>query len=198
MATTIIFDLGGVLVNLDWDKVCAPLADLSDQTYDAVMAEVRNGPIVESSMLGHLTPQEFHQTLCAKVNADIAFDPFIDLWNGLLSADDDMAAFVKELGSENILALASNTDAIHHAFARERFSVMGAFERSFLSYEMGLLKPDPAYFHHVLYGLWASAENCVFIDDRPENVQSARNLGMKGLVFESIDKLRSDLTGLGL
>ena len=193
MATTIIFDLGGVLVHLDWDQVCAPLADLSDQTYDAVMAEVQNGPIVESSMLGHLTPQEFHEALCAKINADISLDPFIDLWNVLLSADEDMAALVEELGSEHALALASNTDAIHLAFARKHFSVMGAFDHSFLSYEMGLLKPDPAYFHHVLYGLWASPGNCVFIDDRPENVRSARNVGIKGLVFESIEKLKSDL-----
>jgi HAD superfamily hydrolase (TIGR01509 family) len=68
-----------------------------------------------------------------------------------------------------------------------------AFDRFFLSYEMGLLKPDPAYFHHVLYGLWASPASCIFIDDRPENVRSARNLGIIGLVFESIDKLKSDL-----
>ena len=63
MPEIIIFDLGGVLANLDWDKVCAPLAQLSDQPYDAVLKEVRNGPIVESSMLGHLTPQEFHWAL---------------------------------------------------------------------------------------------------------------------------------------
>lgn len=196
MAKTIIFDLGGVLAHLDWDKVCAPLARLSDQTYDAVMAEVQNGPIVELSMLGHLTPGEFHLALCAKISADIPFDPFVDIWNGILSADDDMASLVDELVSEHTLALASNTDAIHLAFARENFSVMGAFERSFLSYEMGLLKPDPAYFHHVLYGLWASPENCVFIDDRPENVRSAKNLGINGLVFESIDKLKSDLESI--
>ena len=193
MAKTIIFDLGGVLVNLDWDKVCAPLTDLSSQTYDAVMAEIQNGPIVELSMLGHLTPGEFHQALCAKISADIPFDPFIDIWNGILSADDDMASFVAELGSEHSLALASNTDAIHLAFARENFSVMGTFQQFFLSYEMALLKPDPAYFHHVLYGLWASPENCVFIDDRPENVRSASNIGINGLVFESIGKLKSDL-----
>ena len=196
MAKTIIFDLGGVLVHLDWDKVCAPLTRLSDQSYGAVMKEVQNGPIVEASMLGQLTPQEFHRSLCAEINVDIAFDPFIDIWNGLLSADDAMTSLVEELGSEHSLALASNTDAIHLAFAREHFGVMGAFDRSFLSYEMGLLKPDPAYFHHVLYGLWASPGNCIFIDDRPENVRSARNLGIKALVFESIGKLKSDLKAI--
>ncbi|MCH7736916.1 MAG: HAD family phosphatase [Chloroflexi bacterium] len=196
MAKIIIFDLGGVLVNLDWDKVCAALTRLSDQSYDAVMKEVRNGPVVESSMLGHLTPQEFHRSLCAKIHSDIAFDLFVDIWNGLLSADEDMASFVEELGADHRLVLASNTDATHFAFARENFSVMQAFDQFFLSFEMGLLKPDPAYFHHVLYGLWASPANCIFIDDRPDNVRAARNLGINGLVFESIDKLKLDLNAV--
>ncbi|MCH2511729.1 MAG: hypothetical protein DSY79_03650 [Chloroflexi bacterium] len=193
MAKTIIFDLGGVLVHLDWVKVCASLTGLSDQSYDAVMKEVQNGPIVEASMLGHLAPREFHRSLCAKIGIDVPFDRFVDIWSGLLSADEAMESFVKELGADHHLVLASNTDATHFAYSREHFSVVQAFDRFFLSYEMGLLKPDPAYFHHVLYGLWASPANCIFIDDRPENVRSARNLGIIGLVFESIDKLKSDL-----
>ena len=196
MAKTIIFDLGGVLVHLDWDKVCAPLAELADQPYDTGMKEVQNGPIVEASMLGRLTPQEFHRSLCAKTNIDVQFDRFIDIWNGLLSADEDMASFVEGLGTDHRLVLASNTDATHFAYSREHFDVMQAFDQFFLSYEMGLLKPDPAYFHHVLYRLWASPANCIFIDDRPENVRAARNVGIDGLVFESIEKLKSDLAAI--
>ena len=196
MAKTIIFDLGGVLVHLDWDKVCAALTRLSDQSYDAVMKEVQNGPIVEASMLGRLTPQEFHRSLCAKTNIDLPFDRFIDIWNGLLSADEEMASFVAGLGPDHRLVLASNTDATHFAYSREHFSVMQAFDQFFLSYEMGLLKPDPAYFHHVLYELWASPANCIFIDDRPDNVRAARNVGINGLVFESIEKLKSDLAAI--
>ena len=196
MAKTIIFDLGGVLVHLDWAKVCASLTRLSDQSYDAVMKEVQNGPIVEASMLGRLTPQEFHRSLCAKISIDLPFDGFIDIWNGLLSADEDMASFVEGLGADHHLVLASNTDATHFAYSREHFSVMQAFNQFFLSYEMGLLKPDPAYFHHVLYGLWASPANCIFIDDRPDNVRAARNVGINGLVFESIDKLKLDLAAI--
>ena len=193
MAKTIIFDLGGVLVHLDWDQVCAPLARLSGLSYDTVMKEVRNGPVVEASMLGELTPQGFHRALCAKIHADIAFDPFTDIWNGLLSADEDMASLVAGLASEHRLVLASNTDAAHFAHCRKNFDVLRPFGRFFLSYEMGLLKPDPAYFHHVLDSLQTAPDDCIFIDDRLENVQSARTTGMNALVFESIDKLRSDL-----
>ena len=193
MAKTIIFDLGGVLVHLDWDKVCAPLARLSDQSYAAVMKEVRNGPVVEASMLGSLTPQEFHQALCAKIHVDIPYGPFVQIWNGLLSADAEMASLVTELGSARRLVLASNTDAIHFAYAQEHFSVLRAFDRFFLSYEMGLLKPDPAYFQHLLRGLQTAPGDCLFIDDRAENVQAARETGINAFVFGSTDKLKADL-----
>ena len=195
MAKTIIFDLGGVLVHLDWDQVCAPLARLSDLSYDAVLEEVANGPIVRSSMLGSLSPQEFHEALCAKIHVDIPYDQFTELWNGLLSADEKMTTLVEELGSGHRLVLASNTDAIHFTYSQKYFDVLRAFDRFFLSFEMGLLKPDPAYFQHVLRGLQAAPGDCIFIDDRPENVQSARETGINALVFESIDKLKSDLTG---
>lgn len=193
MAVTVIFDLGGVLVDLDWGKVCEPLANLSDLSYAAVRKEVQNGPIVQASMSGHLDPQEFHQAISAKIHVDIAFDPFIDIWNGLLSGNEDMAPLVEELGSDHRLVLASNTDAIHFMYARQHFHVLGAFDQYFLSYEMGLIKPDPAYFHHVLDGLQTAANDCLFIDDRPENVQSAREIGMNALVFESVDGLKKDL-----
>ncbi|MBT97480.1 MAG: hypothetical protein CL902_02495, partial [Dehalococcoidia bacterium] len=146
MAATIIFDLGGVLLHLDWHKACTPLAELSNQSYEAVSTEVRNGPIVQSSMLGQLTPQEFHRSICAKIQADVAFDQFIDIWNRILREDEDMAALVKELGRCHRLILASNTDGIHIAHSMENFEFLGAFDRYFLSNEMGLLKPDPTYF----------------------------------------------------
>ena len=190
---TIIFDLGGVLVHLDWDKVCAPLARLSDLSYGAVRKEVLNGPIVESSMLGDLTPQEFHKALCANIHVDIPFDRFIDLWNGLLSANEAMTPLVEELASGHHLALASNTDAIHFSYAQQHFDVLRAFNRCFLSYEMGLIKPDPAFFHHLLDGLQTEPGDCLFIDDKPENVHSAEKIGIRAFVFESVDRLKADL-----
>ena len=68
----------------------------------------------------------------------------------------------------------------------------GPFDRCFLSYEMSLLKPDPAYFRHMLDSLQVDAGDCLFIDDRPENVQSAKAMVINAFVFESVDKLKSD------
>ena len=58
MAKTVIFDMGGVLVNLEWDSMCARLqarSGLAD-----VRPEVVNGPIAMSAMLGQLTPHAYH------------------------------------------------------------------------------------------------------------------------------------------
>ena len=53
-------------------------------------------------------------------------------------------------------------------------------------YKMGLLKPDPAFFHHVLGTLDTPAADCVFIDDRGENVEAARVIGITALQFKSV------------
>ncbi len=196
MAPIIIFDLGGVLVGLDWDRACTPFTHLSDQSYDFVMAEIENGPIVESSMLGHLTPHEFHRAICNKLHMDIEYDSFVKLWNEILKPDEEIAAYVTQLAESHTLVLASNTDGIHFPYSKEHFGVLKSFDRYFLSHEMGLLKPNPAYFHHVLYELWASPASCIFIDDRVSNVRSAQNLGIKGLIFESLSQLKSDLTSI--
>ena len=193
MAKTIIFDIGGVLVHLNWKNICEPLTALSDLSAADVRREVQNGPIVESSMLGQLTPQEFHQALCAKIHVNLPFGEFVEIWNSLLSENVEIPPLVDELGTGHPLVIASNTEPTHFAYTKDNFGVLQAFDHFYLSYEMGLLKPDPAYFQHVLNGLQTEPNDCVFVDDRPENVESARLLGINALVFESVDKLRADL-----
>jgi putative hydrolase of the HAD superfamily len=67
------------------------------------------------------------------------------------------------------------------------------FERFFLSYEMRILKPDQRFYKHMLKTLAIPAGECVFIDDRVENVESARSVGIMSLRFVSVDRLERDL-----
>ena len=193
MANTILFDLGGVLVHLDWDGVCRRLVKLSGREDEFVRREVINGPIVRSSMKGLLGAREFHQALCGRLGVDLGYKDFVDLWNGLLSANETIVPLVEQLKSGYQLVLASNTDVIHFTHSVENFGVLGQFDRQFLSYEIGLLKPDPAFFRHILRTLNTPAADCIFIDDRAENVESARTVGITSFRFEGNDQLQSDL-----
>lgn len=193
MAKTVIFDLGGVLVHLDWDKVCGRLQELSGLAVDKVRHEVINGPIVRSVMQGLLNPRAYQEALCDKLGIGLPYNEFVDIWNGLLSANEAIVPVVVQLKLGNRLVLASNTDPIHFAHADESFIVLRQFDHHFLSYEMGLLKPDPAFFHHVLLTLDSPAADCIFIDDRAENVEAARGIGITAIQFEGASQLQSDL-----
>ena len=191
MAKTIIFDMGGVLVDLEWDSMCARLqarSGLAD-----VRPEVVNGPIAMSTMLGQLTPHAYHDALCEKLDATLFSDDFIDVWNSLLSANEAIVPLVERLKSDHRLVLGSNTDAIHFPYAFEKFPILKSFEQYFLSYEMGLFKPDPAFFHHILQTLDIPAAECIFIDDRAENVEAALSVGITTFHFDSVGQLEEDL-----
>ena len=188
---TVIFDLGGVLVNLDWDKVCSDLRDHSDSL--DIRSEVVNGPIVRSAMEGLLDSRAYHEALCQKLQAKLTYDEFVDVWKGLLSANEAIVPLVERLKVDHRLILASNTDPIHFAHSVEHYPVLKNFERYFLSYEMRLMKPDPAYYRDVLDRLDVPAGDCVFIDDRTENVEAARGVGIASIRFISVDQLERDL-----
>jgi HAD superfamily hydrolase (TIGR01509 family) len=191
MGKTIIFELGGVLVNLDWDKVCAGLQRHSNS--GDVRSEVVNGPIVRSAMQGLLSPEAYQETLCRKLHSNLGYEEFVGIWNGLLSANYDIIPLVERLKPNHRLILASNTDPIHFAYTIQNCSVLENFESFFLSYEMRLLKPDPEFYRHVLKTLAVPAGECVFIDDRVENVESARSVGITSFRFVSVDRLERDL-----
>ena len=193
MAKTVIFDLGGVLAHLDWDGVCSRFGELSGREDEFVRREIMNGPIVRSSMLGRLGAHDFHQVLCDKLGVDLGYEDFVDIWNGLLSANETIVPLVGQLKSGHRLVLASNTDVIHFKHSSDNFGVLRLFDHLFLSYEMGLLKPDPAFFHYVLRALDTPAADCIFIDDRAENVESARAIGITALQYECDGQLQTDL-----
>ena len=196
MAKTIIFDLGGVLVHLHWDRLCESLAGLSSRSIDFVRSVVINGPIVAECMRGALKPLDFQHKLCDKLGIEITYEAFADIWDLLLSPNEGINPIVRELEKGYRLVLGSNTDPIHFAYSLEQFAVLKHFDRFFLSYEMGLLKPDPAFFLEILHRIDMPPCDCLFIDDRPENLNSARTTGIAALVFEDNEKLQTDLAGL--
>ena len=77
--------------------------------------------------------------------------------------------------------------------AREHFGILQMIERYVVSGAEGYVKPDPRLFQVLLdrYGL--KAEECIFIDDNPDNVAAARKMGMQGIVFTSAENLREEL-----
>jgi 2-haloacid dehalogenase len=77
--------------------------------------------------------------------------------------------------------------------ARERFGILQMIDRYVVSGAEGLVKPDARLFRVLLDRYHLQAEECVFVDDNPDNVAAANALGMEGIVFAGADSLRKHL-----
>lgn len=77
--------------------------------------------------------------------------------------------------------------------ARERFGILQMIDRYVVSGAEGLVKPDARLFRVLLDRYHLKAEECVFVDDNPDNVAAANALGMEGIVFTGADSLRKHL-----
>lgn len=90
------------------------------------------------------------------------------------------------------LALLSNAPHVQ-AEAFEEVAWTAGFEHVFVSARLGMVKPDPAIFQHVLDELGAPAEDVTFVDDRVANIEAAAQLGINALLFTGVDDLRAAL-----
>lgn len=111
-----------------------------------------------------------------------------------MTVNPAMLAWQLELKQRGLLtAIVSNMgDTVHRAMARE-LDWLGRFDVLVWSYQLGITKPDRRIYDYVLEKLGTEAEEVLFLDDRPVNVEAAIALGMKGLVFSNVDRLCEDL-----
>lgn len=103
---------------------------------------------------------------------------------------------LKERGLRTAI-LSNMGDSVLANMQRE-FDWLDRFDVLVWSYQHGIAKPDPAIYRHTLGELGTQPQETLFIDDKPVNVEAARSLGMRGLVFSGVDQLRADLVTRGL
>ena len=85
-----------------------------------------------------------------------------------------------------------------YALIEEKLQFQDYFERAFLSYELGLRKPDPRIYERVVLELDVAPQEALFIDDREENCAAARDVGLIALKMEGAQQLREECAALGL
>ena len=147
---------------------------------------------------GKLTGIGFWQKLVSDAGLDLPASAIEELnrWDARMwtTIDPVMLAWQQKLKAHGLLtAILSNLgDAVLASLKRE-FAWLSQFDALVWSYQLGIAKPDPAIYRHVLEQLGAAAEETLFIDDKAVNVEAARALGMKSLRFTTVERLRTDL-----
>lgn len=184
----IIFDLGGVLLNINPLLSLIEFANISKTDPEVLKNRLTSDRVFEKFDTGILSPDEFRNELCRIMNYH-ASNPEIDnAWNILLlDFPPERVELLKQLKLNYSIFLLSNTNIIHFwkytADFYQKYGIQMAdmFEKLFLSYEIGIHKPDAGIYTHVLQNAEIKADESVFFDDSPANVEAAIKLGMSGI-----------------
>jgi 2-haloacid dehalogenase len=195
---TVVFDLGGVLV--DWDPRYLYERLLPAHEVDAFLDEVGfaawnreqdAGSDWAEAVRRHGDRYPHRRELLAAYPAR-----FPETIGGEVPGS---AALLRELHDAQVRLLAlTNWSAETFPHARARFDWLDLFEDVVVSGVEGVAKPDPAIFRLLLDRHELSAADTVFVDDSPANVDAAADLGLTALLFRTAEDLRTDFTRLGL
>lgn len=200
MIRTVISDLGRVVLWFDNNIFLRKLADLAGRPFDEVKAAVHgNLELVHRFDAGALTSEGFRRAVCGIAGKDVDPATFRAIYVDIFTLNASAAALlrrVKEAGYRTVLL--SNTDPERFGFVRQRFPEILFFDDYVLSYEVRLIKPDPAIYLEAARRAGCPPAECVFIDDMEENVRSAVQAGFRGIHYRPDTDLETELKRLGL
>jgi glucose-1-phosphatase len=194
----IIFDIGRVLVRLDIAGAMGGLAGTISLTPQETWAAIEHDPRWRDWQEGRMSPRDWQLHICRRLGVNFTFEQFSEIWNRVLDPTPLLdGAFLESLSKRYCLAVLSNTDPIHVAELEKRFDFFRFFEHRIYSCVVGASKPSPLIFRAALQACKTTADNAIYIDDIPVYVEAARQLGMRGIVFQSPEQLNADLEQFG-
>jgi len=151
---------------------------------------------------GKLTGLQFWQKIVRDAELSLSDETVAELneWDARMwtTHNPAMVAWQARLVERGLkTAILSNMgDSVHESIERT-YDWIGRFDVRVWSYELKVAKPDRKIYEHVLEKLGTPAEETLFLDDKLENIEAAHALGMKGIVFSTVEKLRADLMAAG-
>ena len=189
---TLVFDLGGVLV--DWDprylmRGLVPDPERLEWFLEHVCGEEFVGPVDRGRAFADAVEERVARF--PRWRAEI--EAYAARWDEMVrGAIPGTTALLGELAAAGApLYALSNWPADTFWVARERFAVLRVFRDVVVSGEVGLAKPDPAIYALALERFGLAAGEAVFVDDRPDNVAAAQGAGFEGVRFTDAATLRT-------
>ncbi|WP_223284650.1 HAD family hydrolase [Hymenobacter qilianensis] len=187
----LLFDFGGVLINIDYQRPIEAMRRLTSVGSTIEYNQKNQSELFDLLETGRITPAEFRDGLRSGYQLTATDEELDAAWNSiLLDVPADRLALLAELHKQgHQMALLSNTNVIHIEEVNRRLKVTYGFEhgiadvldRVFYSQEVGLRKPGPEIFEHVLREMNWQAEETLFIEDSSQHIETAQRLGLHTL-----------------
>jgi putative hydrolase of the HAD superfamily len=193
----VVFDIGGVLEINDeglLTRIWEPRLGLSPGDLGHQLAEV-----AEAGAVGAISEPQAGLLIAEILGLDAAqLDAFLaDLWTEYLGTlNTDLAAYFAGLRPRYRTGIISNSFVGARHREQQRYGFAEMTDLIVYSHEAGLSKPDPRIYQLACDGLGVPAADMVFLDDLPENVAAARELGMQAVLFQDTGQAIADIQAL--
>jgi glucose-1-phosphatase len=197
----LLFDLGRVLVDFDHLRAARRIADFCAKTPRQIYDLFFESPATIDFEAGRISPEDFYLKVKEMLDLKLSYASFEPIWNDIffLSAKNRAVfGLVNTLRQRYQTAMLSNINLLHYEYLKKNFPVFEAFDRVFLSFQLGLIKPDKQIYALVAQKLGIEPHEIFYTDDRPELVESAKSLGFAGSVFTDFNQLIRDLNEAGI
>jgi HAD superfamily hydrolase (TIGR01509 family) len=199
-ADALLFDLGRVVINIDFNQALACWAGHAGRPAAELSGRFGPDETFRRHETGEASDAEFFAALRKTLGIELSDAQFLEGWNAIFAGEmPDMNALLARAAKRLPLYAFSNTNRPHiEHFSKAYADVLGHFREIFLSSTIGLRKPDAAAYDHVVKAIGVPAERIVFFDDLAENIEGARMRGLTAVHVTSPDDVARALTALGI
>jgi putative hydrolase of the HAD superfamily len=187
----IVFDLGVVLFNLEYELTVEAFKTLGVDNHEELFSDTGQLMLFDRFERGEIKVPEFLEGMQRLIPGEATDQSIIDAWNAmLLDLPQSSIDLLEALRPHYQLYLLSNTNDLHfarfHEIIKEQHGLDGLdqyFVGLYYSHNEGLRKPEPAFYRRLLEQDGLNPTETVFIDDMNRNVQSAEDVGIRGILL---------------
>ncbi len=182
----IIFDLGGVILNIDYNLTANEFKNLGISNYSELYTQFNQISIFDNLEMGKISPKYFYNSIKTLAKPNITDLQIRNAWNAmLLDFPLERLVLLEKLKSNFNIFLCSNTNKIHlnhynqtlkNTFGLNNLSSI--FVKEYYSHIVGLRKPNVEIFNLILNENSLNAKETLFIDDSPQHIEGAKKAGL--------------------
>ncbi|MGY3490140.1 HAD superfamily hydrolase (TIGR01509 family) [Bradyrhizobium sp. USDA 4011] len=196
----LLFDIGRVVLDIDFEKVMAHWA----QHAGCAPADLATRFVVDDSFkhheIGRIDDAAFFENLRRTLGINLTHTQFLEGWNAIFTGEmPGIAPLLATAARRMPLYAFSNTNPAHVAhFSVIHAELLSHFRTVFLSSTIGFRKPDAEAYDHVVREIGVPASRILFFDDLAANIEGARARGLHAIHVTSTDDVARALTALGI
>ena len=183
----IIFDLGGVILNIDYQITVEAFKKLGIDDFEEIFSQYKQSTLSDDFETGRITELEFYEGIKTISGKDFTFEEYKNAWNALLlDLPKERINILKKLSEKYRLFLFSNTNETHYKefVTKVESDFNTIFEKTYYSHQFGKRKPDSDSFLSILKENNLIIEETLFVDDSIQHIESANLLGIRTLLIQ--------------